>query len=77
MKVNVMSADLGKAFDRVMWAKLLFILKMMGTAWKENRLMKKLYMDQNKKVRTGTKISKKIGIRRRGLTGLSFVAYFV
>jgi hypothetical protein len=43
--------DWQKAIDRVMWTKLMEILKKTGIDWRERRLISKLYMDQSVKVR--------------------------
>ena len=43
--------DWQKAFDHVKWTKLMQILKRTGIDWRERRLISKLYMEQNVKVR--------------------------
>ena len=42
--------DWQKAFDRVIWTKLMQILKRIGIDWRERRLISKLYMEQKVKV---------------------------
>ena len=43
--------DWQKAFDHVNWTKLMQMLKRIGIDWRERRLISKLYMEQNVKVR--------------------------
>jgi hypothetical protein len=43
--------DWQKAFYRVNWTKLIQILKVTGINWRERRLISKLYMDQNVKIK--------------------------
>ena len=43
--------DWQKVSDRVNWTKLMQILKRIGIDWRERRLISKLYMEQNVKVR--------------------------
>ena len=51
--VYAVFVDLGKAFDKVDWKKLMGILKKIGVDWKERKLLSNLYMKQRRKVRTG------------------------
>ena len=43
--------DYEKAFDRVVWTKLMEILRNIGVDWKDRRLIIALYMGQNAVVR--------------------------
>ena len=43
--------DWQKAFGRVNWTKLMQIIKISGSDWRERRLISKLYMDPRVKVR--------------------------
>jgi hypothetical protein len=43
--------DWQKAFDRVIWTKLMQMLKEIGIDWRERRLTSKLCMDQSVKIR--------------------------
>ena len=61
--------DLQEAFDCVNWTKLLQILKETAIDWRERRLVGKLYLDQNVRVRLdqeGTRSVKTGKIVRRG-----------
>jgi hypothetical protein len=55
--------DWQKAFDGVDWAKLMQVLNESGIDWRERKLISKLYMNQNVKVRLdqGEKRSVNIG----------------
>jgi hypothetical protein len=43
--------DWEKAFDHANWTKYTQILKVTGISWHERRLISKLYMDQNVKIK--------------------------
>ena len=45
--------DLGKAFDRVQWGRLLDILRDKGVDWKERWLIRNLYLGQKVSVQIG------------------------
>jgi hypothetical protein len=42
--------DWQRVFDRVNWTKLVQILKGTGVDWRDRKLIKKFYMDQNIKI---------------------------
>ena len=49
--IYVCFVDFEKAFDRVMWEKLMEILKKIGVDWKDRRLIAELYMNQEVTIR--------------------------
>ena len=44
--VYICFVDFEKAFDRVNWVKMMKILKNIGVDWRDRRLIKTLYMNQ-------------------------------
>jgi hypothetical protein len=56
--------DWQKAFDRVNWTKLMHIIKGIGIAWRERRLISKVYMEQSVKIRLDQGETKSVKIGR-------------
>jgi hypothetical protein len=59
-EICVCFIDWQKAFDCVKWTKLMEILKKTGIDWRERRLISKLYMDRNVKVRLDQGLTKSV-----------------
>ena len=49
--VYVCFVDVEKAFDRVNWVKMFEVLKDLYVDWKDRRLLKDLYMNQEAEIR--------------------------
>ena len=64
--VYVCFVDFEKAFDRVNWVKMFEILKDLHVDWKDRRLLKDLYMNQEAVIRVADGESKP-GIIGRGV----------
>ena len=64
--VYVCFVDFEKAFDRVNWVKMFEILKDLHVDWKDRRLLKDLYMNQEAVIRVAGGESKP-GIIGRGV----------
>lgn len=62
--VYIAFVDLEKAFDRVVWGKLMSSLKEKGVAWKERRLIKNLYLNQAVRIRIGGEVAEKSRVGR-------------
>ncbi|CAF0993956.1 unnamed protein product [Didymodactylos carnosus] len=59
LDVFICFVDFEKAFDRVNWKKLMEILKKIGVDWKDRRLIKNLYLNQEAIVRVADGMSQK------------------
>ena len=55
-----------KAFDRVYWVKMMFVLKSLGIDWRDGRLIKDLYIRQEVVIRVADGDSEP-GITGRGI----------
>jgi hypothetical protein len=69
--------DWQKASDHIKWAKFIHMLKEIGIYWCKRRLISKLYMDQEVKVRLDQRerrsVKNGIGVRQ----GCCFVTNFI
>ena len=65
-EVSVCFIDFEKAFDRVNWVKMMQILKQIGVDWRDRRLIRDLYMNQEAFVRVNGELTEP-GIIGRGV----------
>ena len=79
-KVDFCYVDFKKAFDRIIWVKLVAILADIGVDWRDRNLIKELYIDQKAFVMVGEILSEACSIRRGvrqgcSLSPLLFIIY--
>ena len=51
--VFICFVDFEKAFNRVNWVKMLYVLNKIGVDWRGRRMIAELYMDQEAIIRVG------------------------
>ena len=79
--VYICFVDFEKAFDRVNWVKMLKILKNIGVDWRDRRLIKTLYMNQEAVVKVNGDLSEPgeigRGVRQGCLLSLLLFSLYV
>jgi len=71
-KVDVCYVDFKKAFNRIIWVKLVAIFADIGVDWRDRNLIKELYINQKAFVMVGEILLEACSIRRGVRQGCSF-----